>query len=146
MRHYRSPLISPLPTLSTSMAPGLFRVMPEPDDWAIRRLRHSAEALGVDWPKTMSLEERERDLDPNDPKQAAFMLAIRRAGAHASYAPFHRGPATLAFGNACDLCPRNRAASTARRPVCLRSRARHCERPSGSRLASAAPSSACPTS
>jgi len=70
---------------------GLFRVMPEPNDWAIRRLRHSAVALGVDWPKQMSLEDRQRDLDPNDPKQAAFMLAIRRAGAHASYAPFHPG-------------------------------------------------------
>jgi exoribonuclease R len=70
---------------------GLFRVMPEPDDWAIRRLRHSAKALGVEWPKSMSLEHRQRDLDPNDPKQAAFMLAIRRAGAHASYAPFRAG-------------------------------------------------------
>jgi exoribonuclease R len=67
---------------------GLFRVMPEPDDWAIRRLRHSAKALGVDWPKEVSLEQRQKDLDPNDPKQAAFMLAIRRAGSHASYAPF----------------------------------------------------------
>jgi exoribonuclease R len=67
---------------------GLFRVMPEPNDWAIRRLRHSATAFGIEWPKTMSLEDRQRDLDPNDPKQAAFMLAIRRSGAHATYAPF----------------------------------------------------------
>jgi exoribonuclease R len=67
---------------------GLFRIMPEPNDWAIRRLRHTAKAFGIDWPKTMSLEDRQRDLDPNEPKQAAFMLAIRRAGAHASYAPF----------------------------------------------------------
>ena len=70
---------------------GLFRVMPEPDDWAIRRLRHSARALGVDWPKQMSLEDRQRNLDPNDPKQAAFMLAIRRAGTHATYAPYRDG-------------------------------------------------------
>jgi len=70
---------------------GLFRVMPEPDDWAIRRLRHSAKALGVDWPKDVTLEQRQKDLDPNDPKQAAFMLAIRRAGTHASYAPFKAG-------------------------------------------------------
>ncbi|MEO8175529.1 MAG: RNB domain-containing ribonuclease, partial [Sphingomicrobium sp.] len=67
---------------------GIFRIMPEPDDYAVRRLRQSAKALGVDWPKPMSLAERERGLDPNDPKQAAFMLAIRRTGAHASYAPF----------------------------------------------------------
>ncbi|HVE02099.1 MAG TPA: RNB domain-containing ribonuclease [Sphingomicrobium sp.] len=70
---------------------GLFRVMPEPDDWAIRRLRRSAKAIGIEWPKTMSLEDRQRNLNPNDPKDAAFMLAIRRAGAHASYAPFHSG-------------------------------------------------------
>jgi exoribonuclease R len=70
---------------------GLFRVMAEPDDWSIRRLRHSAKAFGIDWPKAMSLEERQRSLDPNDPNQAAFMLAIRRAGAHAAYAPFKPG-------------------------------------------------------
>ena len=70
---------------------GLFRVMPEPDERAVRRLRHSASALGVDWPKSISLEDRERSLDPNDPKQAAFMLAIRRAGTHASYEPFRPG-------------------------------------------------------
>jgi exoribonuclease R len=70
---------------------GLFRVMPEPDDWGIRRLRHSAKALGVEWPKAVSLEDRQRTLDPNDPKQAAFMLAIRRAGVHATYAPFRAG-------------------------------------------------------
>jgi exoribonuclease R len=70
---------------------GMFRVMPEPDDWAIRRLRHSAKAFRVEWPKTMGLEERARSLDPNDPRQAAFMLAIRRTGSHASYAQFHAG-------------------------------------------------------
>lgn len=70
---------------------GLFRVMAQPDDWSIRRLRHSAKAFGIDWPKAMSLEDRQRSLDPNDPKQAAFMLAIRRAGAHATYAPFKAG-------------------------------------------------------
>jgi exoribonuclease R len=70
---------------------GLFRVMAEPNAWAIRRLRHTARALGVEWPDTLSLEEKQRDLDPNEAKQAAFMLAIRRAGAHASYMPFREG-------------------------------------------------------
>ena len=70
---------------------GLFRVMPEPDGWAIQRLRHSARALGVSWPEETSLEERERSLDPNDPNEAAFMLAVRRAGTHASYAPYREG-------------------------------------------------------
>jgi exoribonuclease R len=70
---------------------GLFRVMPEPDERAVRRLRHSAQAFGVDWPSDMSLQDRERDLDPNDPRQAALMLAIRRAGQRASYAVFRPG-------------------------------------------------------
>ena len=70
---------------------GLFRVMGEPDEWSIRRLRHSAKAFGIEWPKSLSLEDRQRSLDPNDPKQAALMLAIRRTGAHASYAPFKAG-------------------------------------------------------
>ena len=70
---------------------GLFRIMPEPDKRALRRLRHSAKALGVAWPDGVKLEDVERALDPNDAKQAAFMLAIRRAGQHASYAPFQPG-------------------------------------------------------
>lgn len=70
---------------------GLFRVMPGPNERAVRRLRHSARAFGIDWPQEMSLEQRERTLDPNVPREAAFMLAIRRAGQHASYEPFRPG-------------------------------------------------------
>jgi exoribonuclease R len=70
---------------------GLFRVMGEPDKRAIRRLRHTAKALGVDWPQQMTLDAYERTLDHRDPKQAAFMLAIRRAGPPAAYMPFTEG-------------------------------------------------------
>lgn len=70
---------------------GLFRTMAEPGKRAIKRLRHSAAAFRIDWPSTMSLEERERTLDPSDRKHAAFMLAIRRAGREAGYAPFREG-------------------------------------------------------
>ena len=70
---------------------GLFRTMAEPDKKAIKRLRHSATAFGVDWPPTMSLEERERTLDPSNRKHAAFMLAIRRAGREAGYSPYKEG-------------------------------------------------------
>jgi exoribonuclease R len=70
---------------------GLFRVMPGPDARAVRRLRQSARAFGIDWPASTSLEQRQRDLDPNDPRDAAFMLAIRRSGERASYAPFRPG-------------------------------------------------------
>lgn len=70
---------------------GLFRIMDEPGRRAMSRLRHSARALGVDWPTHEPLEVRERNLDPNNRAEAAFMLAIRRAGSGARYAPFEPG-------------------------------------------------------
>lgn len=70
---------------------GLFRVMAAPDAGAVARLRHTARAFRLDWPKAMSLKDYERTLDPADPKQAAFMLAIRRAGHGASYTPYAAG-------------------------------------------------------
>lgn len=70
---------------------GLFRIMPEPDKRGLRRLRESAKALGVSWPDGAGLEQVQRGLDPNIPSEAAFILAIRRAGQHASYAPFRAG-------------------------------------------------------
>ena len=70
---------------------GLFRVMAEPDDWAVRRLRHTAKALGLHWKGSASLQDFERTLDSADPKQAVFMLAVRRASPGASYEPFRAG-------------------------------------------------------
>lgn len=70
---------------------GLFRVMAEPDAGSVKRLRHTAIAFGVSWPAEVTLEQFERTLDANDPKQAAFMLAIRRAGRGASYVPYEDG-------------------------------------------------------
>jgi len=70
---------------------GLFRVMAGPDERAVKRLRFTARALGLDWRAGQSLTERERSLDPADPKQAAFMAAIRRAGEGAGYVPYREG-------------------------------------------------------
>lgn len=70
---------------------GLFRTMGGPGDWAIRRLRHTAKALGIDWSRKRGLEEMEASLDPNDPRQAALMLAIRRSSPGAQYEPFKPG-------------------------------------------------------
>lgn len=70
---------------------GLFRVMAEPDGRAVARLRHTARALGLRWPPGTPLAELERSLDPADPGQAPFMLAIRRAGQGASYVPYREG-------------------------------------------------------
>jgi exoribonuclease R len=70
---------------------GLFRVMPEPDQRAEQRLRHTARAFGIEWPATTSLRDFERSLNANDPKPAALLMAARRAGGGASYVPFTAG-------------------------------------------------------
>jgi exoribonuclease R len=70
---------------------GLFRVMAEPGDAAIARLRQTAAAFGLGWPAMATLAQFQATLDPADPKQAAFMLATRRAGQGASYQPYLDG-------------------------------------------------------
>ena len=70
---------------------GLFRVMAEPDATAIAGLRHAARALALAWPDAMPLADFERGLAPGNPAQAAFMMAIRRAGHGASYEPYRPG-------------------------------------------------------
>ncbi|MGK6356447.1 RNB domain-containing ribonuclease [Sphingomonas sp. DT-207] len=70
---------------------GLFRVMAEPDARGVRRLRETARAFGLAWPEKATLAQFERMLDPADAKQAAFMLAIRRAGNGAGYEPYRAG-------------------------------------------------------
>jgi len=70
---------------------GLFRVMPEPDERAVRRLRFTATALDLHWPDEVELRVFQRSLDGNDPRQAAFLIAVRRATGGADYAPFADG-------------------------------------------------------
>lgn len=67
---------------------GLFRTMAEPQDWAVRRLRHTAKALNIAWPKSESLQQVERRLNPARPAEGALMLAIRRASQGAGYQPY----------------------------------------------------------
>jgi exoribonuclease R len=79
---------------------GLFRVMAGPDEKSISRLRQTASAFELDWPDFATLTQFERTLDPANPRPAAFMLAVRRAGARAAYAPFsgHTTPWHAAIG------------------------------------------------
>lgn len=70
---------------------GLFRTMPEPPEWAVRRLRHTATALGIAWPKSISIDAMEKSLDPHMRNQAALIMAIRRASPGASYEPYKAG-------------------------------------------------------
>ncbi|MDO8392528.1 MAG: RNB domain-containing ribonuclease [Actinomycetota bacterium] len=70
---------------------GLFRVMEAPDERAVRRLRHTATAFGLQWPAGHSLEQFSRTLDGARPADAAFMMAARRAGGGAEYRPYEAG-------------------------------------------------------
>ncbi len=70
---------------------GLFRTMPDVDERAERRLRHTARAFGLNWPADVSLDRFEPSLDREDPRTAAFQLAIRRASGRASYEPYREG-------------------------------------------------------
>jgi exoribonuclease R len=70
---------------------GLFRVMPEVDDAGVRRLRHTAQAFGLEWQKRTPLATFERSLARDDPRASAFLLAVRRASGGAMYAPYRDG-------------------------------------------------------
>jgi exoribonuclease R len=70
---------------------GLFRVMAGPTAAAMSRLRSTAAGLGMDWPESTDLKTLERTLDQRNPNHAAFMLAVRRAGGGAGYAPWIPG-------------------------------------------------------
>jgi exoribonuclease R len=83
---------------------GLFRVMAEPDEHVQNRLRHTALAFGLNWPKQATLEQFERLLNPADPREAAFMLAIRRAGNGAGYEPYQLGAVPWHAAMAATYC------------------------------------------
>ncbi len=70
---------------------GLFRVMAEPDARPLGRLRQTARAFGLTWPDAAPLAQFEKTLDQTDPRHAAFMLAVRRAGQGADYVPWREG-------------------------------------------------------
>jgi exoribonuclease R len=70
---------------------GLFRVMAGPDARAEQRLRNTARAYGLVWPRDATLAQFQRRLDPNMPRQAAFGMAVHRAGSGARYEPWQEG-------------------------------------------------------
>ena len=70
---------------------GLFRVMPPPAERAVGRLRRTAKAFALDWPETIPLADFEKRMNPANPREAAFLMAVRRAGNGASYVPFTPG-------------------------------------------------------
>jgi exoribonuclease R len=70
---------------------GLFRIMPEPDQRRVQRLRYTAKALGLSWASDLDLRAFQRTLVASDPQHAAFLFAVRRASGGADYAPYAAG-------------------------------------------------------
>ncbi|MFN7892102.1 MAG: RNB domain-containing ribonuclease [Pirellula sp.] len=67
---------------------GLFRTMDTPNENAIRQLRRSAHAFGIEWDLAESLYDLQRRLDPNNTSHQRFLLETRRSGGRASYEIF----------------------------------------------------------
>ena len=109
---------------------GLFRVMAGPDERAVKRLRFTARALGIDWPAGPAAPRASSAASiRRDPKQAAFMAAIRRAGTGAGYVPYRDGVvpwhAALAATYAHATAPLRRLADRYVVQAALASRQRH---------------------
>ena len=113
---------------------GLFRVMADVPDSALRRLRHTATAFDLDWPADMSLARFERSLHADDPPcrgLPARRASLRRGGVVPA---LHRRGATVALGDRRHLRARHGAAAPPRRPL------RHRRRPSPWPTATPSPS------
>jgi exoribonuclease R len=67
---------------------GLFRTMDTPNEGAIRQLRRSAHAFGIEWNVNESLYDLQRRLDPTNTSHQRFLLETRRSGGRASYEVF----------------------------------------------------------
>jgi exoribonuclease R len=65
---------------------GLVRILPPPDEGVIGRLRHTARALGVDWPSGASYADVVRGLLPTTRARATFLLQALHVLRGAGYA------------------------------------------------------------
>ncbi len=76
---------------------GLLRTMDGIDSYRLGKLRRSAAALGVAWPRTMPYPDFIRSLDPADPHGAALLTEARGVMGHAGYAAFDGAPPPQPF-------------------------------------------------
>ena len=70
---------------------GVFRVMGDVDTRRLGRLRNSAHAFGLEWQSGITLAEFVHSLPHDDPRAAAFLLAVRRASGGAGYEVYRDG-------------------------------------------------------
>jgi exoribonuclease R len=64
---------------------GLFRDLDDPTSRDVSMLRRTAKALGMPWSSDESLRDVLRRLEPHNPIDATFSIAVRRAGGGAVY-------------------------------------------------------------
>jgi exoribonuclease R len=74
--------------LMTTHGVGLLRTLPEPDPRAIERLRRTARALDIDWPRARSYPDFIRSLDPRNPRHVAMLVSSTTVLRGAGYAAF----------------------------------------------------------
>jgi exoribonuclease R len=67
---------------------GLLRTLPEPQPWAVERLRRTARALGIAWPAGLDYPGFIRSLDPAQPAHIAMLTASTTVLRGAGYAAF----------------------------------------------------------
>ncbi|SDR83203.1 Exoribonuclease R [Nocardioides scoriae] len=67
---------------------GVLRTLPPAPDDAVRRLRRTARALGIEWPAGLSHPDLVRSLDPTVPAHAAMVVAATTLLRGAGYAVF----------------------------------------------------------
>ncbi|MFI8516711.1 RNB domain-containing ribonuclease [Streptomyces sp. NPDC085481] len=77
--------------LMTAAGTGILRTLPPAPDGSVARLRHSAKALGIDWPHHMSYAELIRSLDPGNSRHAAFLQDATSLLQGSAYTPFTGG-------------------------------------------------------
>ena len=70
---------------------GILRTMPEPDDNALRQLRHIAAALDVSWPAEQRYGDLLRSLDGDNPKHLALIHESTMLFRGAGYTAFDGG-------------------------------------------------------
>lgn len=71
---------------------GILRTLPDPEGWAIERLRRTAKALDIAWPKDQGYADFIRSLDPSQPVQIAMLTASTSLLRGAGYAAFNGDP------------------------------------------------------
>ena len=67
---------------------GLLRTLPPLHEGTVKQVRRAAKALEIEWPDGMSYADRVRQLDPNNPAEAALLTRAARSFRGASYEAF----------------------------------------------------------